>query len=324
MGSELTATTPLEADIIVSAYRHRLLSIRQIHQLHTPGRTLRWTQRVLAGLERRGYLARARTPAPTRAGRHSLWWVTDIGADAAEAGEVPERRYRMTTQRALGPLQAHTLATNDVGLAFVTAARAHGHECSPADWDHEVAYRIADRPVAGPGSDLLVVDAVLNYTLRWPEGDELLTRFVEVDRGTETVARLAAKLRAYAALYEHVPRPPSGQPGSRLAGWHHHHLVFPRILVVLTGLTRDRLVRRRETLLELCRHDQRLLRLDGRLHVSVTTLDELTDRGPFAPIFWSPDSDQRRAHDVVGEAPPTPQVGGPAGQAPGQLQLVQP
>lgn len=330
--STFVALTELEAEVIVSAYRHRLLSTSQIHRLHTPQASMRWTQMLLARLEDAGYLARVRARTAKWAGRESLWWGTDIGADAAETGEdVTERRYRMSAQRALGPLQAHTLATNDVGAAFVTAARTLGHECSPADWDHEIAFRIADRPTTGPGSDLVVVDAVLHYTIHWPEGDELLCRFVEVDRGTETVGRLAAKLRSYAALYDYVPKPTGRDPdnGPRLAGWHTQFLAFPKVLVVLCGRPADQLQRRRDTLLELCRHDPALGRLAARVSISVTTLAELTAEGPFAPIFASPFVSG--AHDVVGDAPepahpdadqPKPASPATVAEVPGQLRLV--
>jgi hypothetical protein len=332
----VATTTDLESDIIVSAYRHRLLSTSQIHQLHTPDTSERWTRKVLAGLEAAGYLARARRWARaetgTRSGGESLWWVTDMGADAAEGGEVTDRRYRMTEAKAIGPLRAHTLAVNDVGVAFSAAARRLGHECSPADWDHEIAFRVADKPIAGPGSDLLVADAVLHYAIRYPEDDELLSRFIEVDRGTETVQRLAAKLRTYAAVYEYIPRPSANPPpGPRLAAWHTQFLAFPHVLVVLTGLSTGQLRRRRDIVLELCRRDPALERLAGRVTIFVTTLAELTELGPFAPIFSSPFETGPR--DLVGDLPgqdkraAQPAAHGPArhdaSQSPGQLRLLQ-
>lgn len=66
---------------------------------------------------------------------------------------------------------------------------------------------MTDRRVRGrPAAHLCIPDAVLHYTRCWPAGQELLVRFVEVDRGGETVARLVEKLRTYARLREHRPK----------------------------------------------------------------------------------------------------------------------
>ena len=66
-------------------------------------------------------------------GTLSLWFVTDAGADAVEtAGPRAEQRRRVTTPaQAEGLLRAHTIAVNDVGIAFTRAARELGDECGP-------------------------------------------------------------------------------------------------------------------------------------------------------------------------------------------------
>ena len=174
----------------------------------------------------------------------------------------------------LRPLRAHTLAINDVGLSFVRAARQLGHECHPADWEHEVALRVSDRAKAGQGSDMLVVDAVLHYTRRFAEGDEVMVRFVELDRGTETMQRLTAKLLAYRQLYSY--RPKTG------AGWRERYLVFPKVLVVLAGrLSTSQLERRRSTFLQLA--DQ--AGVAESITAMVTTLPELESYGPVRPYL---------------------------------------
>lgn len=267
----------LENDIVASCYQHRLLTTAQILELHLPGRRPRWTQTVLAGLEGRGLLSRVRGRPPSH---RALWFATDAGAAAAEAGGGVARGYRMTPELAAGPLQAHTLAVNDVGIAFVRAARAAGHDCSPLDWHHEVAHRIADRPGAGRGSDLVVADAVLYYTLREEAGEEaVLTRFVEVDRTTMGVAQAEAKLRAYAACYRY-----EGRGGS----WRARYLAFPKVLVVLTGRPRPELERRRGTLSRLCRLDPALTGLGAELGISLVLGEDLDRCGPLAPVFHRP------------------------------------
>ncbi len=210
----------------------------------------------------------------------------------------------MTAALANGPLREHTLAVNEVGLVFVSAARARGDECGPNDWDHEVAFRVTDRRAPGlTGAELCVADAVLHYTRCWANGQELLARFVEVDRCTETVAKLAQKLRVYVKLHGCQPKRASGPvPG----GWRGQFLVYPKILVVLCGRSAPAMARRRPTLLQLCAIDPVMRRAawvagdKDPVVVMVTTLPELVERGPFAPIFWTPGADI--AVDVVGDA----------------------
>src|SRR5690606_19284516 len=106
---------------------------------------------------------------------------------------------------AAGPLQEHTLATVETGLAFVTHARALGHECGPLDWSPEIAHAYRDEQ--RPGEDLrLIPDAVVNYVHISGRQRTLLTFMVEVDRTQMTIARLAQKLHAYAAYQRYVPQ----------------------------------------------------------------------------------------------------------------------
>ena len=106
--------------MLAGLYQHRLLSTKQLHALYTPHHRLRWTRRVLGRLAARGLLDRVQVPR-TR----SLWFLTEYGADTVEtAGPRAEPRRRLSTvAQAEGPLRAHTLAVNDVGIAFVQAAR---------------------------------------------------------------------------------------------------------------------------------------------------------------------------------------------------------
>jgi hypothetical protein len=300
------------AEILGSVVRHRLLTARQVHELHLPGKSLRWAQEVLTNLARLGLVKHARL------GRsEAAWYATDAGTRAVK-GEVAGRakcRSRVSPAAAAGPLRAHTLAINDVGLSFVRAARQLGHECHPADWEHEVALRVSDRAKAGQGSDMLVVDAVLHYTRRFAEGDEVMVRFVELDRGTETMQRLTAKLLAYRQLYAY--RPKTG------AGWRERYLVFPKVLVVLGGrLNPSQLVRRRTTFLQLA--DQ--AGVAESITAMVTTLPELESQGPFAPVFWTVGADAK-AVDFAGEVPDPGVPAGPVdvnGRRGRQLRLVQP
>ncbi|HEY4896584.1 MAG TPA: replication-relaxation family protein, partial [Solirubrobacteraceae bacterium] len=144
--------SPVAVEILESLYQHRLLTGSQINQLHTPGRTLRWTRRILTPLHEHGLIARAGGPH-----NYALWYLTDHGADTIEAiWKRAERRRRLSSpEQAAGPLRAHTLAVNDVGIAFVQAARQREDECGPLSWRHEIAHPISPARPRRPG-ELLV------------------------------------------------------------------------------------------------------------------------------------------------------------------------
>jgi protein involved in plasmid replication-relaxation len=273
--------------VLHSLYQHRLLSTAQLRTIQAPDATLRHVQALLAGLERRGLARHAR-------GRHGLklWHLTQRGADAAEAsGELDVPRRLLTPERAAGPLQAHTLAVNEVGIAFLEAARQRGDEFGPLSWRHEVAH--AAGPARGRrGVELVIADALLTYLLTDENGLSLEYRFVELDRATLPLDRLAAKLARYARLARHIPK------GAREPGWRSHYPTFPGLLVVLADRPRPLLERRRDAAIALCQADGELARAE--LSVSICLLDDLTERGPFAPIFARP-SDLEPAVNWLGE-----------------------
>src|SRR5512132_2993608 len=117
---------------LACVHQHRLLSTAQLHELVAPGIARRKVQALLAQLAERGLLARVRERAGAR-GAMSLWHLTATGADVVQAAPTPAepRRRVLTPEQAAGQLQRHTLAVNDVGLAFVRAARARGDDCGP-------------------------------------------------------------------------------------------------------------------------------------------------------------------------------------------------
>ncbi|MEU6363186.1 MULTISPECIES: replication-relaxation family protein [Streptomyces] len=270
-------------------YQHRLVSTRQLHRLITPHHTRsEYLRRQLHTLREAGL---AETVGRRRSGQTDLlWWLTEKGATAVEsAGLLPQRPYRMSPEAALGPLQDHTLATVETGLAMVEWARHLGHECGPLDWSPETAHHYRDE--ARPGEDLaLIPDAVLNYVHTDAEQRTrtLLTYFVEVDRTQMTIARLAQKLHAYAAYRTYTPTQP-GPRGARTPrrphteAWRSRYPAFPRLLIVLTGAAESRLDRRAADLRSLAASDPALQHTD--LRAGITTLTKLQDLGPAAPIF---------------------------------------
>jgi hypothetical protein len=276
------ALSTVAVEVLESLHQHRLLTVRQVHALHTPSTRPRWTYRILAGLAERGLAERVAGPH-----RQGLWFLTAHGADTIQAaGTLAEPRRRLTTpEQAAGPLRAHTLAVNDTGIAFVKAARERdGDGCGPLSWRHEIAHPY----IAGRGSNgthLLIADALLSYLQAAPDESLILhQRFIELDRGTIPPDQLASKLARYAQLnhYSVAKDAPEGPL------WRAYYRTFPLVLVVLADQTPAAARRRVQKTIALYRSDPSRGRY-GTVPASFTTLSELAARGPFAPIFISAD-----------------------------------
>lgn len=267
-------------DVLESLYQHRVLSTRQVKALHAPDASLRHTQRVLKLLAERGLAQRVNS-----AHRQTLWFLSSNGADAVEmAGSRAEHRRRVyTPAQAAGPLRAHTLAVNDVGIAFVRAARQRGDSCGSLSWRHEIAHPIGPHP--GRADQVVIADALLTYIQTTTENDLLLhQRFVELDRGTIPADRLALKLARYARLreYRSQSKTPTGTHGEPL--WRSFYRSFPGVLVVLAHQTPGVARRRVQRVIALSQSDPTFERFKP-VPVHFVTLDDLTVSGPFSPIF---------------------------------------
>lgn len=283
-------------EILESLGQHRLLSTRQVHELHTPGSSIRWTQDLLGRLRRDGLALPTTMP-----GGRFAWHITETGADVLE--EVPnraeERRPAVTPEKAAGPLQEHTLAVNEVGLAFVRAARGRaGDECGPFDWFHEIAHSLGPPP-GRRAPEQLIADAILTYLLIDGDGAvSIAYRFVELDRANRSTAELARRIGRYARLHRRTV--PAEDPAlGRIALWEHRYPVFPGLLVVLAGGPPGALRRRRSIVVAVCRADP-MLASTPEVEVAICLLDDLIERGPFAPIFRSPERPETDA-DWLGE-----------------------
>lgn len=270
---------PTAVAVLESLNQHRLLSTRQLHALHAADSSARWMQHVLARLRMVGLATSAPLPHGLR-----LWHLTERGLDAVETipSRAETRRKVIAPEHAAGPLQEHTLAVNEVGLAFVRAAREHGDECGPFDWFHEVAHPLGPPP-GRRMPEQLISDAVLTYQLAERGGKTTVAyRFLELDRANRSTADLARRLGRYARFYRRtVPAEEATREPVPL--WSRLYPVFPVLLVVLAGRPRDRLEDRRRILLALCRQDPDLAETP-EVEVSVCLLDDLGERGPFAPI----------------------------------------
>ncbi|MFJ5850500.1 replication-relaxation family protein [Streptomyces sp. NPDC092903] len=287
-------------------YQHRVLSTQQLHVLLTLPATRaarpHYLLKQLAELHKAGLVSKVRaqggSAGPNRVrSQPFLWFLTEAGAESVEeAGELPIRPYRVTPESVAGARQAHTLAVNDVGIAFVEHARRLGHECEPLDWTPEVANRIRDGQRRFE-DDHVISDSVLNYVHVQNGRRTMLSFFIELDRATMTSARLAAKLHAYGRLYEYVPQSSDRArrlPNATRPAWMNHYPNFPRLLVVLDAAAPKegepdrrphRLAARTEDLYTRTAADVRLSRLRQDMAIGVTTLQQLQQHGPCAPIF---------------------------------------
>jgi hypothetical protein len=283
-------------EVLTSIYQHRLLNTSQVHAMHMPGRTRRWTEQVLAQLARRGLTAFVRAG---RGGPH-LYFLTLAGAQAVELvpTRVETRRKLITPEQAAGPLWRHTLAVNDTGIAFMQAATQRGDEFGALGWRHEIAHRIG--PVGYGRGELLIADALLTYLAPGPDGQLTFHyRLLELDRATVPTDTLAAKLARYADLYRHTPSH-RGEPSDRPA-WQARYPIFPDIICVLAAQPRAALQRRAQTVLALCREDPEL-QATPEVRISLTLLEDLQAHGPYAPIWRRPE-DPTQAVDWLGGRP---------------------
>ncbi|MCW2995254.1 MAG: hypothetical protein JWQ18_2749 [Conexibacter sp.] len=265
-------------NILESLQAHRLLTVQQLRALHTPAARLRWIQEVMARLVALELVSFVHAGG----GARRVYYLTDHGHHAlARPGQRP---LRGGAAHAASALNAHTIAVNDVGLAFVTAARARGDEFGPLAWVHEIAHPIGTTP--GRRAELVIADAMLTYLQHLKDGGMAFHyRFLELDRATQPTAALASKLARYARLHTYTTK------NNKEPQWHQSYPVFPEVLVILTGAPTPALKRRAKTVLALCQADA-LLQRTPEVAVSIAVLDQLVEHGPWAEIFDRLGSDQ--------------------------------
>lgn len=280
------ALTPSQQRILLCLYHHRLLNTRQIYQLVADiAADRRGVRRRIAEMRERGLIEGVRVAGEPRL---MAWFTTPLGAEVAEAaGVVPTRAYRVTPETAVGPLQGHALAVNDVGTAFVShAARlaGDGYECSPLDWTPEVAHRISDQS----GGQMLVADAVIRCVVPRKSKRVLVRCFLELDRATMSVERLADKLNAYSRYYAYSPG--AGSPGRTVMNarpaWQYLYPAWPKIMFVLAQPfgRRAHLTARLQDLAMLTQRAVQSGRLNDGLVITACIFEDLLEAGPFAPI----------------------------------------
>lgn len=274
------------SEIVASLAQHRVLTTEQVREIHLPENHARWAQQILGRLRRAELVAFTRPP---NSGQR-LWFATERGVRLAREAHALEGNLRpLQAAEVAGQLRVHTLAVNEVGIAFLRAARERGDECGPLSWRHEVAHPLSRG--RGRRRRTLFADAVLTY-LREEDGRLALEQqFLELDRATLTVDRLVAELARYAELYR-----AKGSGGEAM--WKERYPRFPKVHCVLAGASRPALERRRKSVLALLHpHPQLAGARDPR--ISICLLEDLRTGGPFAPIFREV-RDPGRAVDWLG------------------------
>ncbi|MET0557503.1 MAG: replication-relaxation family protein [Solirubrobacterales bacterium] len=246
--------------------------------IHFPERTPRRTQQALSQLERAGLVAHV----DVRRSPRRVWFLTELGADwVMDAGADREPKV-LGPEQAAGPLRAHTLGVNEVGISFLRAARKRGDEFSSISWRHEVAHPL--NRGRGRARRALITDAVFTYASTVGQDFLIEQRFVEVDRATLSVERLAAELARYGEL-EHAREKTGGQ---RI--WKRYYRRFPPVICALTGAKREALFRRLDVVLNLLFDHPALTRSYSDVAIYFCLLDDLMARGPFAPVFYKLDA----------------------------------
>lgn len=270
------ALPAVAGDMLESLNAHRLLTAGQLRALHAPKAGRRWIEKVMARLVAAGLVDFVRIDGSRR-----IYFLTADGHQALQLAHpqtAGARRGADDARHAASALSAHTLAVNDVGLAFVTAARERGDEFGPLAWRHEIAHPIAP-PSAGRRAELVIADAVLTYLQHGDDGSlRFHYRFLELDRATQPTAALAAKLGRYARLFTYTTK------NDKEPLWHQSYPVFPEVLVVLTNAPDAALRRRAQTVLALCQADE-LLQATPQVAISIVTLEGLLSQGPWAATF---------------------------------------
>jgi DNA-binding MarR family transcriptional regulator len=273
--SELPAARslpPKAIEILASLAAHRVLSTPQVQTIHSRGAESRWVQKLLGRLLAAGLADYVRSAH----GRRRLWHATEQGARLAREAGALEGEPPVGAELAAGPLAPHTLAVNEAAICFLRSAAERDDDFGPLAWRHEVYHPLSRG--RGRRRRSLVADAVFTYLRQ--DGSEIAIeqRFLELDRATLSVDRLAAELARYAEL--HRAKEPKGCEPL----WRSRYPVFPPVHCVLTGAPRKALVRRRSTASVLLASDP-LFSRTPELAISICLLEDLRRDGPNALVF---------------------------------------
>lgn len=208
-----------DLSIVITLARVRMASARQLERLHfdgpNPVTAARRCRRTLERLVSVGLLARLeRRIGGERAGSAGFVYALGLAGQRLAGGVGPAGRGRVRRVWTPSfPFLAHLLAVTELYVQLVEADRAGRLELldfatEPHCW----------RRFTGAGGEVVTLkpDAIVRTALGRYED----SRFVEVDRGSESPATLARKLDVYRAYWS------SGREQAA-------HDVFPGVLVLV-------------------------------------------------------------------------------------------
>ncbi|MFE5543595.1 replication-relaxation family protein [Streptomyces sp. NPDC056534] len=227
---KLTSTARTRGHLMLTLSRVRIATARQLALVVTrEGLGDGYARRGLRDLQALGLVGHGRH------GRDKVWHLTAAGQRAVtEGGDVAVRPHAATGERAIAAgLAAHGLAVTDVITHWGGAL---------LDWEVEVDHTI-DK------ARRVVSDAVLYRPGRGAEAE-----FLELDRFTMSLSRLALKLRAYEAYSQATYfEGERGTIGSHKKLWRQRYpqsSLFPVVRLVLAGADDAEVLDRRATALQ--------------------------------------------------------------------------
>ncbi|MFJ2171078.1 replication-relaxation family protein [Streptomyces griseofuscus] len=272
-------TEPLKHQLLATLAQHRMASTHQLHLLLRPDRTRQSVSERLNDLLGERLVDFVVLP---QSHRTRVWYLTPKGARLTRDWPALRGRppYPVTSATAASLKTPHTLTVLRTHLAFVADARRRGDEHGHLDWTPEVFHSIGD-------GERIVADALLHYTLIEGEQRRKMRAFIEVDRATMSSERLAAKLIEYARLWAYEPQPVGRRRQTNGPGWLRWYPVFPRILFVLTGASRQTMGHRINDLKAMAAHHPLVADLAREVPLGAAVLDDLEEHGPTSHV-WAP------------------------------------
>lgn len=271
---------PLKHQLLATLAQHRMASTHQLHLLLRPDRSRQSVSERLNELLGERLVDFVVLP---QSHRTRVWYLTPKGARLTRDWPALRGRppYPVTSATAASLKTPHTLTVLRTHLAFVVDARRRGDEHGHLDWTPEVFHSIGD-------GERIIADALMHYTLIEGEQRRKLRAFVEIDRATMSSERLAAKLIEYARLWAYEPQPPGRRRQTNDGpGWLRWYPVFPRILFVLTGASRQTMDNRINDLKAMATHHPLVAGLAREVPLGAAVLDDLDELGPTSHI-WVP------------------------------------
>ena len=206
-----------------------------------------------------------------------LWYATERGARAALDAGLLEDDAEAARRRGGGRAAAGAHARRQRRRDLLPAQPPASAATSSGRWPG--ATRSSTGSAHGrAGGARSFADAVLTYVRL--DGSEVVVeqRFLELDRATLSVDRLAAELARYGRLLS-ATEAKEGEPL-----WRSQYPSFPPVVCVLAGAARAALARRRDTASRSSCSDPAFADSPD-LSVRLCLAEDLAEHGPFAPIF---------------------------------------